>query len=152
GARPDQPGVPAPRRHRHRDPHRRADRAGLGGRGRDGLPDRPRHPAAGPGPRGDQDRPVRRRRLHLLLHRPQPGGHRRQAARLDRHRGHRPGHGEDLRGARAPGRRRRHEAVGGRPGRRAGRLRGRAARRLPGRGRARPQAVAEAHVTPPAGV
>ncbi|CAA9308170.1 MAG: Uroporphyrinogen-III methyltransferase / Uroporphyrinogen-III synthase, partial [uncultured Friedmanniella sp.] len=40
GARPDQPGVPAPRRHRHRDPHRRADRAGLGGRGRDGLPDR----------------------------------------------------------------------------------------------------------------
>ena len=56
-------------------------------------------------PRGDQDRPVRRGRLHLVLHGAQPRRHRRQAARLDRRRLHRPGHGQDRRGARPAGRR-----------------------------------------------
>ncbi len=62
-------------------------------------------PAAGADPRGDQDRQVRRGRVHLLLDGAQPGRHRRQAARLDGHRGHRPGHGQDGRGARPAGRR-----------------------------------------------
>ena len=47
-ARPDQPGLPAAGRHRHRDPGRGAEGARLGGRGRHGLPDRTGHPAAGP--------------------------------------------------------------------------------------------------------
>ena len=38
GARPDQPGVPAARRHRHRHARRRPARHGLGGRRRHGLP------------------------------------------------------------------------------------------------------------------
>ena len=54
-ARPDQPGLPAARRHRHRDPGRRPDRARLGGRRRHGLPHRAGRPAAG-------DRPARRSR------------------------------------------------------------------------------------------
>ena len=49
-ARPDQPGLPAARRHRHRDAGRRADRPRLGGRRRDGLPHGPGHPAAGDRP------------------------------------------------------------------------------------------------------
>ncbi len=70
--------------------------ARLGGRGRHGLPHRTRHPAAGFGPGGDQDRQVRRRGVHLVLDGPQPGRHRRQAARVDDHRGDRPGHGAYL--------------------------------------------------------
>ena len=54
-ARPDQPGLPAARRHRHRDPRRRSDRPGLGGRRRHGLPHRARRAAARADPRGDQD-------------------------------------------------------------------------------------------------
>ena len=46
-ARPDQPGLPAARRHRHREPRRRADRPRLGVRRRHGLPDRARRAAAG---------------------------------------------------------------------------------------------------------
>ena len=40
-ARPDQPGLPAARRHRHRDPRRRTGRPGLGVRRRHGLPHGP---------------------------------------------------------------------------------------------------------------
>ena len=126
-------------------------RARLGGRGRHRVPDRPRRPAAGPGPRGDQDRQVRRGRLHLVLDGAQPGRHRRQAAPGDDHRGDRPGHGEDLRGARAAGRRGRGQAVGGRPGRRAGQLRRRPSRRLARRRRAGAPAVASARPTPAVG-
>ena len=132
-AGPDQPGLPAPGRHRHRDPGRGPAGARLGGRGRHRLPDGAGRPAAGPGPRGDQDRQVRRRRLHLLLDRAQPGRHRRQAAPADDHRGDRPGHGPDLRGARAAGRRRGGQAVSGRAGRRPGQLRRRPPGRVPGR-------------------
>ena len=77
----------------------------LGGRRRDRLPDGAGRPAAGRGPRGDQDRAVRRGRLHLLLHRPQPGRDRREAARHHGRGLHRPGDREDRRGARAAGRR-----------------------------------------------
>ena len=104
-ARPDQPGLPAARRHRHREPRRRPDRPGLGVRRRDGLPHGARDAAAGADPRRDQVRQVRRRRLHLVLDRAQPRRHRRQAAPLDDHRGHRAGHGQDRRGARPAGRR-----------------------------------------------
>ena len=45
GPRPDQPGVPAAGRHRHRDAGRRADQPRLGGRGRHRLSHRPRRPA-----------------------------------------------------------------------------------------------------------
>ena len=48
-ARPDQPGLPAARRHRHREPRRRPGRPGLGVRRRDRLPDGARGPAAGAG-------------------------------------------------------------------------------------------------------
>ena len=74
-------------------------------------------------PRGDQDRQVRRGRVHLVLDGAQPGRHRRQAAHLDDHRGDRPGHGQDRRGARPAGRRARAQAVGGGARRRARRLR-----------------------------
>ena len=104
-ARPDQPGLPAARRHRHRDPRRRPDRPRLGGRRRHGLPHRAGRPAAGADPRRDQDRQVRRGRVHLVLDGAQPGRHRRQAAPVDDHRGDRPGHGQDRRGARPAGRR-----------------------------------------------
>ena len=108
-ARPDQPGLPAARRHRHRDPRRRPGRPRLGGRRRHGLPHRAGRPAAGADPRGDQDRQVRRGRVHLVLDGAQPGRHRRQAARVDGHRGDRAGHGQDRRGARPAGRRARAE-------------------------------------------
>ena len=62
-------------------------------------------PAARPDARGDQERQVRRGRVHLVLDGAQPGRHRRQAAHLDDHRGDRPGDGQDRRGAR-PARRR----------------------------------------------
>ena len=42
-ARPDQPGLPAARRHRDREPRRRPDRPRLGVRRRHGLPHRARH-------------------------------------------------------------------------------------------------------------
>ena len=128
-ARPDQPGLPAARRHRHRDARRRPARPRLGGRRRHGLPHRARRPAAGADPRGDQDRQVRRGRVHLVLDGAQPGRHRRQAARLDGHRGDRPGHGQDRRGARPAGRRARAVAVGRGARRRARRLRRRPAGR-----------------------
>ena len=50
-------------------------------------------------------------------------GHRGQAARLHGDRLHRPGHGEDRRGARPAGRRARSDPVGGRPGLGAGGVR-----------------------------
>ena len=56
-------------------------------------------------PRRDQDRQVRRGRVHLVLDGAQPGRHRRQAAPVDGDRGDRPGHGQDRRGARPAGRR-----------------------------------------------
>ena len=62
-------------------------------------------PPHGDHPRGDQDRQVRRGRVHLVLDGAQPGRHRRQAAHLDDHRGDRSGHRQDRRGAR-PARRR----------------------------------------------
>ena len=62
-------------------------------------------PPPAPSPRRDQDRQVRRGRLHLVLDGAQPGRHRRQAAPVDGHRGDRSGHGEDRRGARPAGRR-----------------------------------------------
>ena len=104
-ARPDQPGVPAARRHRHREPRGRPGRPGLGGRRRHGLPHRAGRAAAGAGPRRDQDRQVRRGRVHVVLDGAQPGRHRRQAAPVDGDRGDRPGHGQDRRGARPAGRR-----------------------------------------------
>ena len=107
-------------------------------------------PAAGA--RGDQDRQVRRGRVHLVLHGAQPGRYRRQATPLDDHRGDRSGDSPDLRGARPAGRRGRGEAVGGRPGRRVGQLRGCPARRLPGRRRARAPPIAEEAHPPPAGL
>ena len=55
--------------------------AGLGGRGRHGLPDRARGAAACADPRGDQGRRLRRRPVHLVLDGPQPDWHRGQAAR-----------------------------------------------------------------------
>ena len=76
------------------------DRPRLGVRRRDGVPDRARRPAAGPDPRRDQGRQVRRRRVHVVLDRAQPGRHRRQAAPVDGDRGDRSGHGQDRRGAR----------------------------------------------------
>ena len=87
-------------------------------------------PPPAPDPRRDQDRQVRRRRLHLVLDGAQPGRHRRQAAPVDDHRGDRAGDGEDRRGARPAGRR---------PGRRAGR---RGARRRARRLRCRPSRLA----------
>ena len=92
-------------------------------RRRHGVPHRAGHPAAGDDPRRDQDRQVRRGRLHLVLDGAQPGRHRRQAAPLDGDRGDRPGHGQDRRGARPAGRRPRAEAGRRRAGRRARRLR-----------------------------
>ena len=52
GARPDRPGPPAPRRHRHRDAGRRPGRARLGGRRRHRLP----HGARAPPPAADSAR------------------------------------------------------------------------------------------------
>jgi uroporphyrinogen III methyltransferase/synthase len=121
---PDQPGLPPPCRHRHREPRRRPGRPGLGVRRRDRVPDGARSPAAGPGARGDQVRQVRRGRVHLVLDGAQPGRHRRQAAHVDGDRRDRSRHGQDRRGARPPGRRDRTEPVRGVPRRRARRLRG----------------------------
>ena len=66
---------------------------------------------------------LRRGGLHLVEHGPQPGRHRGQAARLDGDRVHRPGHGQDRRGARPAGRRPRADPVGGGARRGAGRVR-----------------------------
>ncbi len=64
-ARPDQPGLPAACRHRHRDARRRVARARLGGRRRDGVPHRAGCAAAGADPRRDQVGQVRRGRVHV---------------------------------------------------------------------------------------
>ena len=66
GARPDQPGLPAARRHRDRHPRRRAAGDGLGGRRRHGLPHRARRSAgrrtsARPSRAGSSTRPSSRR-------------------------------------------------------------------------------------------
>ena len=101
------------------------DRARLGGRGRHGVPHRARGTAGGRDPRGDQDRRLRRGAVHLVEHGAQPGRHRRQAARHHGRRVHRPGDGEDRRGARPARRRARRDPVGrgaGRGARRARRL------------------------------
>ena len=79
--RPDRPGAAAARRHRDRDARRRAQGARLGDRRRHRLPHRAGRAAGRVGPRGDQGRRLRRRLLHLVQHRAQPGRHRRQAAR-----------------------------------------------------------------------
>ena len=62
----------------------------LAGRRRDRLPHRARRAAARADPRGAEGRRGRRRAVHVVLDRAQPGRHRRQAARVDRHRRHRP--------------------------------------------------------------
>ncbi len=90
GARPDRPGAAAAGRHRHRDAGRRAARARLGDRRRHRVPDRAGGAAAGRDPGRDQVRRLRRGLLHLVLDRAQPGRHRRQAARPDGGRLHRP--------------------------------------------------------------
>ena len=74
-------------------------------------------------PRRDQGRQVRRRRVHVVLDGAQPGRHRRQAAPVDGDRRHRPGHGQDRRGARPAGRRPGAAARRRGAGRGAGRLR-----------------------------
>ena len=56
---------------------------GLGGRRRDRLPDGPGRAAGRDDPRGDQGRRVRRRAVHVVVDRAEPGRDRRQAARLD---------------------------------------------------------------------
>ena len=151
-ARPDQPGLPAARRHRHRDAGRRPGRPRLGGRRRHGLPHRAGRPAARADPRGDQERQVRRGRLHLVLDGAQPGRHRRQAAPLDGHRGDRPGDGQDRRGARPAGRRARAASpTVDVARRRARRLRRRAAGRDARVRRAGHQAVRAPAVQPPDG-
>ena len=68
-ARPDQPGAAAAGGHRDGDAARQADRAGLGGGGRDRVPDGARRAAARPDPGGDQGRRVRRGAVHLVVHR-----------------------------------------------------------------------------------
>ena len=83
----------------------RPDRPGLGVRRRHGVPHGPGHPAAGAGARRDQERQVRRGRVHVVLDGAQPGRHRRQAAPVHDHRGDRPRDGQDGRGARPAGRR-----------------------------------------------
>ena len=97
-------------------------------------------PPAALGAGRDQDRQVRRGGLHLVLDGPQPGRDRRQAASGDDPRRDRSADGEDLRGARSPGRRGRRQAVRGRSGRRPGQLR----RGTPGR----PVAAGEPVVKP----
>lgn len=87
-------------------------------------------PPCGRHPGGDQGRRVRRGALHLVLHRPQPGRYRGQAAQRDGDRVYRSRHGEDRRGARPAGRRPVPGAVGPQAGPGAGRLR----RAAPGRG------------------
>ncbi len=138
GPRPDQPGLPAPRRHRHREPRGRPGRPGLGVRRRHGVPHRAGHPAAGAHPRRHQERQVRRGGLHVVLDGAQPGRHRRQAAPLDGHRRDRPRDRQDGRGAR-PARRR-----DGRPaGRRGAHRRARRLRRGPPAGAARGRAAGD---------
>jgi uroporphyrinogen III methyltransferase/synthase len=66
--RPGRPGAVAAGRHRHRDPRRRADRAGLGGRRRDRLPDRAGGAAAGRHPGRHQIGRLRRGPFHVVLH------------------------------------------------------------------------------------
>ena len=84
GLRPDRPGLPAAGRHRHREPGGRPGRARLGGRRRHGLPDRARRAAGRADPGGDQERRLRRGRLHVVLDGAQPGRHRGQAAHRPR--------------------------------------------------------------------
>ena len=76
---------------------------GLGGRRRHRLPDRAGVAAAGGDPGGDQGGWLRRRSLHVVLHRAEPGGYRREAAQRDGDRLYRAGHGQDRRGAWAAG-------------------------------------------------
>ena len=129
-ARPDQPGAAAARGHRDRDAAGAADRPRLGGRGRDRVPHGARGAAARAGPRGHQGRRLRRRAVHLVLHRAEPGRHRGQAARGHGDRGHRPADRQDRGRVRAARRRDRAQAVDGGAGRRPGRVR----RRPAGRG------------------
>ena len=95
GARPDQPGLPSPSRHCHRESAGGTDRSRLGVRRRDGVPHRPGHAAAGADARCDQDRQVRCGRVHVVVHGPQPRRDRRQAASVHDHRSHRPGYRQD---------------------------------------------------------
>ncbi len=74
-------------------------------RRRHGVPHGAGGAAARAGPRRDQDRQVRRGRVHVVLDGAQPRRHRRQAAPVDDHRGDRPGDRQDGRGARPAGRR-----------------------------------------------
>ena len=73
----------------------RARRARVGGRRRDGLPDRSGDAAPRSNAGCHQGGRVRRRRLHLVLDRAQPGRDRRQAARRHGHRMHRAADRED---------------------------------------------------------
>ena len=94
-------------------------------------------PPPAPVARRDQDRQVRRGRLHVVLDRAQPRRHRRQAAPVDDHRRDRAGHRQDGGGARPAGRRARPHAQRGGAGGRAGRLRRHPSPRDAGERRAR---------------
>ena len=96
GARPHQPRLPAASRHCHRDSGRGPEASGLGGRRRHRLPHGACDPATRADPRGDQDRQVRCRGIHVVVDRAQPGRYCWEAARIDDHRGHRAGDGADL--------------------------------------------------------
>ena len=115
GARPDQPGVPAARRHRHRDPGRRAASTSAGR----STTSRPTAPCG----------PPRRRRRSAR--RSRPAGSTRSCSPRPRRCAtwsaspasrtpstviavHRPGHGQDRRGARPAGRRPRARGLGAR--------------------------------------
>ncbi len=93
--RPDQPGAVAAGRYRDRGPAGAADRAGLGSRGRDRLPDRAGRAAASADPGGDQGRRIRRGPVHLVLDSSQPDRDRWEAARGHGDRGDRPADGQD---------------------------------------------------------
>jgi hypothetical protein len=75
----------------------------AGGRRRHGLPDGAGRAAARRDPGRDQVRWLRRRAVHVLLDRAEPGRHRRQAARPHRGRGDRPEDGRDGDRVRAAG-------------------------------------------------
>ncbi len=120
----------AARRHRHRNAGRGTARAWLGDRGRHRLPDGARRAAAGGHPRNDQDGRLRRGVLHLQLHGAKPGRHRRQAARADHHRLHRPQDRGDRGRVRPAGGCPARHRRGGPIGRRTGRTR----RPIAGRG------------------
>ncbi len=106
-----------------------ADRPWLGGGGRHRVPDGPGGAPARAYPGGDQERWLRRRPVHVLIHGAQPHRDRGQAARGDRCGGDRPADRTDRRRIWAAGRRHRANGVGNGAGGRAGGTRRAVARR-----------------------